>query len=37
MSDKSKPSKRVIVYEEFVDASTDVSENGMVQHKFNYS
>lgn len=32
MSDKPKPSKRVIVYEEFVDASTDVSENDIREY-----
>ncbi|KAI9561613.1 hypothetical protein GHT06_012573 [Daphnia sinensis] len=32
MNDKPKPSKRVIVYEEFVDDSTDVSENDIREY-----
>ena len=36
MNDKLKASKRVIVYEEFVDDCIDVSENGKVILQFNF-
>ena len=36
MNDKLKPSKRVIVYEEFIDGSTIVSDNGKVMFHFSF-